>query len=253
MAPKKKKKPAANPARGFTTVSVQSKPRQVENPEDDLRTGESISDTAVDPVTATPRPKDAVASPNIRDMLPDQLEDYLEDAELQTLLDSDSIRCKSEAARHVTRLRTEIRQLRAQSVMLSTYGWLDHSNVEQILRSPMTESTSTTSAADVFSNGDHKVLLSLWILQQVLCSLAFPRVSDALAHVLQHALASEVKSATGHPWGLTAAFDWYAMNIPLKELPDYQASSVKESDEGLSLLAAAENEGMCILLPITSR
>lgn len=253
MAPKKKKKPAANPARGFTTVSVPSKPRQVGNPEDDLDVDESIADTPGDPVTATLPPKDAAASPDIRDMLPDQLEDYLEDAELQTLLDSDSIRCKSEAARQVTRLRTEIRQLRAQSVTLSTYRWLDHSNVEQILRNPMTESTSTTSAADVFSNGDHKVLLHLWILQQVLCSLAFHRVSDALAHVLQNALASELKSATGHTWGLTAALDWYALNIPLKELPDYQASSVQEADEGLSRLSAAENEGTCILLPITSR
>ena len=247
MAPKKKKKPAANPARGFTTVSVPSKPRQDENPDDNLHIDEGTIDTPDDQVTATLHTKDAPAIPDICDLLPDQLEDYLEDAELQTLLDSDSIRCKSEAARQVTRLNTEIRQLRAQSVTLSTFGWLDDSNIERILHNSMTESPSTTSATDLFSDGDHKTLLHTWVLQQVLSSLAFPRVADALAYVLQTALVSELKTATGYTWGLTAALDWYALNVPLKELPDYQASPVQAADEGMSRLSVAENDGASIL------
>ncbi len=250
MAPKKKKKPAPNAARGFTTVSVPSKPRQGEDREDDRPDVEDSMTAPADPMTSAPHKKDAPAGSDIRDMLPDQLEEYLEDAEIQILLDSESTRCKSEAARQVTRLKAEIRQLRAQSMTLSTFGWLDTSILGQILTGSVTDLASPNSVAELFSNGDQQVLLRLWILQQVLSSLAFPRVDDALSHVVQIALTSSLKTDTGYTWGLSAALDWYALNIQLKELPLYQVPAGRELGEGFVYQPAAEKDGTSITSPI---
>ena len=243
MAPKKKKKAASNPARGFATVSVPSKPRS----EDTLQGDQAGLESPLDPISA-PSPlslnaDDGTTNPDIQDMLPDQLEEYLGDAELQALLDSDSTRWKSEAARQISRLRAEVRQLRGQAMTLSTMGWLDDSTIARILSDWDGRPNNLQTTTDLLRKGDHSILLDLWILQQVLSALAFPRVADALANVVQRALTHMFKNEIGYVWGLTVALDWYGLNLPIRDLPDYQSSSIRATDDSPISEAAEERLG----------
>ena len=224
MAPKKKKRAAANPARGFTTVSVPSKPKQ-----DDLvadsptATNDGVNIEPASSVMDTPT-TDPGAPPNIQNMLPDELEDYLERAEIEGLLESDGTRCKSDAVRQITKLKTEIRQLRAQSTALTTFGWLDDSLISGIIALQQEEHTSLFETVEVPS-GDHKLLLDLWVLDQVLSALSLPRVDDVLDQIIHQALSRSFKSSSGYIWGLSQALDWYALNLSLQELPKYHLAS----------------------------
>ena len=244
MAPKKKKKAAANAARGFTTTSVPSKPRPDEAAEDARSDAEVTNSSTPISLPTHGSSIKGTQNPAIQDMHPDQLEQYLEDVELQALLDANSTRCKSDATRQISRLKTEIRQLRSQAMTLSTIGWLPVATIDYILTSSMTRPSSPSPATDILLRGDHIVLLDLWVLQQVLSSLALPRVDDALAHVLQVSLTHPIESDSGYAWGLSTALDWYALTCSLKELPDYQASSVPEPSDSPKLSAVAEQTGM---------
>jgi ATP-dependent RNA helicase DHX29 len=228
MAPKKKKKAHGNPARGFSTVSVPSKPKRDVSSDSEAPAAGPDDDPAPVPVPETATLNKDLEQTDIRDMLPDELEIYLETAELEALLKSNSTRCKSEATRQITKLKTETSQLRPQSVQLSTFSWLDDHTVEQILSIYDQDLFPPPATASLLQHGDHKLLLDLWILQQVLSSLGFPEPNKALAHLLQLAFTYTIRSDGGYIWGLSETWDWYALNFPLKELPEYQTFTVPQ-------------------------
>ena len=149
---KKKKKPVANPARGFATTSLPSKAKQIDAPEQssddqDGSTADpaasSLGQSRVLPFRGTVHEseKSKLKASGIEDMTPEQLEQHLENAELQSLLDANSTRCKAEAKRQVTKLEAERRQLRVQAQRLSTVHWLPFELISEIL--------------DTYRNGDN--------------------------------------------------------------------------------------------------
>ncbi|RMZ86238.1 hypothetical protein DV737_g46, partial [Chaetothyriales sp. CBS 132003] len=252
MAPNKKKKPAANPARGFATTSVASKANlAASQDQDDPNAANAPPDITQDNQTRSSSAAGAVPNPPeqpsaIKSMTPEQLEAHLEDSELQLLLDTRSAACKSDAARQVSRLYNERRQLRPQAYRLNLHPWLPDETVEEILSTtghtvPVpAASASRTSAA----LSDSKLLLDVWVLQRVLTALNFGHIPEVISQVVNLAYRGRIASDTGLVWGLAEAFDVYAQCAPPQSLPDYDDDGkvVTAKDETMDLSIREVNE-----------
>ncbi|KIX98109.1 uncharacterized protein Z520_06189 [Fonsecaea multimorphosa CBS 102226] len=234
MAPKKKKKPTTNPARGFATTSVPSKSKAVDEPDEALV---SVNDTTQGPGTdaklTAPVNDEHTASKNgeqarqdlkIQDMTPEELEAHLEDSELEGILARYATRCIADARRQVVRLETERRQLRPQAQKLSTYSWLPEETVDDLfdVDAHDTSHVSSASRGVETSVDEEKLLLDLWSLERVLVSLKFPRVSQAVAHIAETALLGQLRRTPESLPGLPEAFQWYASKTPEGELVNYE-------------------------------
>src|SRR5271155_3096538 len=153
MAPsKKKKKAAANPARGFATVSLPSKGSAARQENDILETqgvqnegsrqggSENASNLQGDGIE---QGSNSTQNGEIQNMSPEELDQHLQDSELQSILDEHGSRCKADAARQVARLEAERRTLRSQATKAITNSWLPDVAVDDILRaSRVSHSTS---------------------------------------------------------------------------------------------------------------
>jgi ATP-dependent RNA helicase DHX29 len=227
MAPKKKKaKASANNARGFATTSQPSKVRAVETPNDNdgASTPVSADNTAAGgQAEGLVRSNAGSGQPSIQQMTPEELEQHLEDAELQDILDRTGARCRAESSRQVSRMKTERRQLRPQSHRLHTEDWLADNLVERIVvRESKSEATSHVPSKSSLPSNDEKMLTDLWILHRVLTGLGLPKIQSAISHVIHLAFRGRLVQNTYIPYGLTEALDWYAINCFENELPDYE-------------------------------
>ena len=230
MAPKKKKKPASNPARGFATVSLPAKAKmddgasEAENALADVGNAETISDKSQDTVDITQPPQE---SSSFQDITADQLQEYFEDAELQNIVEKSAERSKREATRQVARLETERRTLRAQAMPLETDDWLTKDLVQEIfslhknskgkheqpLRSPQHDKEMQQD----------DLLVKLWTLQQVLKILHIPQEERVLKHVVS--LTSDcILRSKDYIWGLEESLDWLALHGDPEDLPSYEPS-----------------------------
>lgn len=235
MAGKKKKKPAANPARGFATVSLPSKTKVV----DDVDDIEESNPKAIDSTHARSTnnndglDKTAQLSVNGTDtnsMTSEQYEAHLEKVWYENIAITNAARVKSDAARQVAKLQNEWRLLRlnADNAIIPE---LNEEVLNQILKdaASIDQSTrlDTTDMKEDAQSNEQDHLLSLWVLYNVLVSLKMPVIDDVLASIapqlLNHTLAQDE-----YVTGLTACFEWYAANIAPEELPNYQSGKVAE-------------------------
>lgn len=233
MAPKKKKKPAANPARGFATTSLPSRAKVVDEAEQVpstlpvLTPGNGSSAATNSPQAGTKNLSQDRALPtgtsDIGNMTPEELETYLENAELDSLLNKYATKCIAEANRQVARLETEKRQMRSQAVKLSTYGWLSEETTVQLF--DMNVEPQLKVKALPFSPrdfiDDEKLLADLWTLQRVLQALEFPTVHEAIAHVTHLTVLGRLITNGDLIPGLLEAFEWYASQNQPDELLGY--------------------------------
>jgi ATP-dependent RNA helicase DHX29 len=228
----KKKKPAANPARGFATTSVASKPKP-EKPEDAISTEPSGVNTA-DPKTATPTTKQngktdipkANTERDLHELSPEELEAQLEASELQQFIEQYAGKVRKESARHVSRLQTDKRLLRGQSEYMTVRDWLPEELMQQIVDYATHGSNESSGAAQrTLPKGD-ELLSKVWQLRLSLFGLDIPaeRVGDAMAHILSNPPADEGSS---QPWGLPEALDWLSWNCDNTELNDYDYEKPK--------------------------
>ena len=234
MAPKKKKKPAANPARGFATTSLPSRSKATEEAE------------PVNLEESTITPRDAAASnasepswrgqqaeqntilaqggAGIHEMSPEELEAHLENAELEGLIEKHASRSMTEANRQVSKLEAEKRQLRLQATRISTYHWLSDDTVNALFE--LNEQSSKTlvppAGTICVSDQDEKLLIDLWTLQRVLKALNFPKIHDAVIAVARQAAVHQLSTSSELLPGLAEAFEWYALNSENHEIPDYE-------------------------------
>ena len=245
MAPKKKKKPAYNPSRGFATVSLPSK----------SKLNQDVSETVLDtPIVGTAKDsasngqhakKGKDASPEalaVQDMSPEELEEHLEDAELQSILDVHGARSKREASRQVTRLEAERRLHRAQALDLDTTDWLPADLVKQIIELTNSQGLTTVTDRNTFLRSETKrtadvtdLSIKLWTLHQTLRSLRMPQVEDALNNIVDMVPAAQSASLSiskDSIWGPTESFDWLACHVALDRLPRYGPSR-RVSSEGV--------------------
>lgn len=255
---KKKSKPAANPARGFATTSVASKPRiETATPAQTPPNGPPASDStaaglakpnasSIAPSTALPAHPTAAPSQPAPSLSPEEFEKQLEESELQLLVEKHAHKAKRDAARQKTRLETDRRLLRGQAEPLNTRKWLPQELMDQIL--DLIQAETRFAASSLASErplsekmpSEEDLTMRLWTLQQTLASLSFsPEKIDAvLQYVLE--LAPSVSTANrDYIWGLEEALDWLARSCGRGELRDYDYRGVKppKSQPGMSILA----------------
>lgn len=252
-AKKKKSKPAANPARGFATTSVASKPR-VETtapaqapPNPPTAPTAPDSTTAADPATATSdvsvAPSTVRASHGVAgtrpepSLSPEEFERQLEESELQLLVEKHAERVRRDAVRQRNRLDTDRRLLRVQAEPLNTRKWLPQELMDQILDLIQAETrfaaSSLASERPLLSEkrpSEEDLTMKLWTLQQTLESLSFS--SEKVEAVLQYVLEL-VPGVSGtskdYIWGLEEALDWLARSCTREELRDYDYKGVRPS------------------------
>ncbi|KAI1819358.1 hypothetical protein F4861DRAFT_527271 [Xylaria intraflava] len=243
-AKKKKSKPAANPARGFATTSIASKPRlETASPSqaatDGSTTSNSIAAGPAKPVASSVAPP--TAQPNVvashaqpePSLTPEEFERQLEESELQLLVEKHAQKTRRDAHRQKTRLETDRRLLRGQAESLNTRKWLPQELMDQILDLIQAESRFAATSFVSERQGEktppeEELTMRLWTLQQTLESLSFS--TEKIDAVLQYVLeaAPGVSSMNrDYIWGLEEALDWLAKSCTREELRDYDSKSVK--------------------------
>ncbi|KAF7595064.1 hypothetical protein BBP40_007467 [Aspergillus hancockii] len=240
---KKKKKPTTNPARGFATVSVPSKPKST-NSTAATSTAESKSVSESDRPTPVEGNRSAAetkaAATSLHNYSPEELEKHLEEAELQLLVEKYASKCKNDAVRHVTKLETERRVLRQQSFSLSLLEWFPAEVLDSILSLAETEECELNPPSGRDSNTLKKsgsgedLYMRLWTLRETLLKLGFHegKVEESLKHLLHYYSDNFATANRDTVCNLDEALDWLAMHCDPKELPSYtQTNTQLRKDE----------------------
>ncbi|KAG7129430.1 putative helicase C15C4.05 like protein [Verticillium longisporum] len=220
----KKKKPANNPARGFATTSVASKPRPevlegAENapdvasqPKHNAKGGAATASGAQTPATNAAGPaatSDSAAES--KDLSPEEFERRLEESELQLMVEKNAAKTRRDVNRQKTRLETDRRLLRGQAETINAEGRFATSNVSA------EHSTSGKMPPE------EDMVIRLWALQQTLSAVGFPqeRVQAVTQHILD--ISPNIPAtAKDSIWGLEEAMEWLARELTADELPDYE-------------------------------
>ena len=185
------------------------------------------------------------ATSDITRMTPEELEVHLENAELDRLLNKYATKCIAEANRQLTRLETERRQMRSQSVKLSTYGWLSDETTDRLfdmIGNPHLKLKGRPSAPRD-SIDDEKILADLWTLKRVLQALDFPAVLEAISHVTQLTVRGSLAANTDLIPGLLEAFEWYASQNQSDWLPGYEQVSPRKPEDASDTTMYQEASG----------
>lgn len=231
---KKKKKPAANPARGFATTSVASKPRpEIAEPESKSSSKPGIKGQSAPPTSEgdAPPSNDAPTKTAVEEkpLSPEEFEKQLEEGELQLLVEKHSAKVKRDAQRQRSRLETDRRLFRGQADSINTFKWLPPDLMDHVLDLIQAENRfAASSLISSESSGagkippEEEVVTRLWTLQQTLSAVEFPseRVGAVIRYILDIA-PNVVSAARDSIWGLEEALDWLARECPSEELPAY--------------------------------
>lgn len=253
MAPnKKKKKPASNPARGFATTSIASKPRIVDDvlDNDTILPNEalSLSDSGPSRSNADISQFSKESGKELHELSPEELETQLEESDLQLLLEKNGEKSKKEAFRQTSKLLTERRTLQPQAQHLNTRGWIPPEIMLQIvdlLHDQISDRDSNIyneQRRSVPTVMEDELVIKTWTLKQVLIQLGFSekRIKVAVCELLRK----------GHPvkplnpntskdsvWGLEEVLDWLALVCEPEEMPDYEPSGSKNRGKRLKTVS----------------
>ncbi|KAJ5660227.1 hypothetical protein N7507_006678 [Penicillium longicatenatum] len=236
---KKKKKPASNPARGFATVSVPSKPKPEasETPSTTATESKPTLQNESQPASQQDRPVDAgapPADPSLQNYTPEELEKHLEEAELQILVEKYASKCRSDAVRQATKMDTERRVFRQQSVTLGLLEWLPAEVQDRILELAGSEDHDYLASNGRNFSGKQEVseeelLIKLWTLQETLLKLGFTEdgVEGALKHILLYFKETPTSASRDVVWNLDEALEWLAKHSAKKDLPSYTQTNTR--------------------------
>jgi ATP-dependent RNA helicase DHX29 len=229
---KKKKKPASNPARGFATTSVASKPRSevpdtstISESSPDQNVAQEVKvgvDGIVLPSTVTKARNNSIVLTS-----PEDFEMQLEESELQVLVEKYSQKSKRDAGRQISRLLTDRRLLRGQAETLSTRKWLPSELIDEILDLIVAEShivNKPIGQENPKNLSKEDLTIRLWTLKQTLEGAGFPE--GKVQQVLEYVLEISEKVLLGNKdsiWGLEESMDWLARECSRTELPDYES------------------------------
>ncbi|KAL1640105.1 hypothetical protein SLS58_007219 [Diplodia intermedia] len=251
MAPKKKKKAAANPARAVATTSIASKPKPDKKLDsaDVSETGSAATpQTPVTPADAAPSPAGtAPAARELHQLSPEELELQLERNELQLLVEKHAPKVRKESSRHISRIQTDRRVLRAQAQYLPTREWLPQELTAQILDLIKDEINGDFSAPEhkhsIRSLSEEDAVLRLWTLNQTLVDMGFSkeRVRQMLLLICRNPPPLDANTPM---WGLQECLDWFAVNCPPDELPPYESQALPPAiDTSSSSRSTAPQQG----------
>lgn len=236
----KKKKPAGNPARGFATVSIASKPKVEKEKSVDVAPKESVpapskeSPSAPDAATtATTAVKEEQVAKQEVTQTPEELEAQLERDELQLLVEKHAAKVRRESRRQVTKFETDRRVLRGQSHHMTVHEWIPSEVLDTIISLAQTESNDSNrrqgqqqSLLKVMS--EEEATSKLWTLSLTLRDLGFTQ--EQLEPVLRW-LCSDAGGidATSAVWGLQEALEWLALDHCEGSSFSYEESKPKPS------------------------
>lgn len=233
---KKKKKPAANPARGFATTSIASKPRpevsdeSKPSPNSSVAAPPSTSKDAAPPTSkADEQPGKVTAGSGTEHLSPEEFERQLEESELQLLVERHGQKTRRDAQRQRTRLETDRRLLRGQADSVNSIKWLPQDLMDQILDLIKAESRFAVSSLSSESTSHGKMpseedmIARLWTLRQTLTAVDFPeqRVDSVIKYILDIS-PTILSAAKDLVWGLEEALEWLARECEAEELPAYE-------------------------------
>lgn len=238
MANKKKsKKPAANPARGFATTSIASKPRvdPAEGSANKKTPAGKLDDARAAPPSTNAPPTAAASAAQAeedkapaKELSPEEFERQLEESELQLLVEKHAQKVRRDALRQKSRLETDRRLLRSAAEPINTRKWLPQELMDHVLE--LIQAENRFAASSVSSEGatsrlppEEDLIIKLWTLQHTLEGAGFPdeRIQPALQFVLDIAPNIPPNGRGESIWGLEEALDWFARECSREELPDY--------------------------------
>lgn len=232
----KKKKPAGNPARGFATTSVASKPKVEKSAVDVAATKESVpapsKESAIVPEAAIlAATKDEPVKQEVS-QTPEELEAQLEHDELQLLVEKHAAKVRRESRRQVTKFETDRRVLRAQSHAMTVHDWLPNEVLDTIISLAQTESNDSNrrqgqqqSLLKVMSEED--AMSKLWTLNLTLRDLGFSH--EQIEPVLRWLCADAGGiDATSTVWGLQESLEWLALDQCQGHSFSYEESKPKQ-------------------------
>lgn len=232
----KKKKPAGNPARGFATTSVASKPK-VEKSTVDAAARESVPALSRDslpiPQTATPVAINEEPATQEVALTPEEFEARLERDELQLLVEKHAAKVRRESRRQMTKFETDRRVLRGQSHPITVHDWLPTEILDTIISLAQTESNDSNrrqgqqqSLLKVMSEED--AMSKLWTLNLTLRDLGFTH--EQIEPVLRWLCADAGGiDATSTVWGLQESLEWLALDQCAGNTFSYEDSKPKQS------------------------
>jgi ATP-dependent RNA helicase DHX29 len=242
----KKKKPAGNPARGFATTSVASKPK----PEKTAADGpaKEVAQAPLKESTTAPEPTDApqtsqpteAPKPEVAPTTPEELEAQLERDELQLLVEKHAPKVRRESSRHVSKFQTDRRLLRSQSHAMTVHDWLPNEILDSIILLAQAESNDSNrrqgqqSLLKALTEED--AMSKLWTLDLTLRELGFSQ--DHIQPVLRWLCANAANiDASSGIWGLQEALEWLALDQCEDHSFSYEEPQPKRS--GLESLDAS--------------
>lgn len=217
MAPnKKKKKPAGNPARGFATTSVPSKPKAAEKLAEPEIAEEQKQEIEVEAIQISQAASEAPLSTAIPiEQTPEELEAQLELDELQLLAEKHASKTRRESRRQVLKFQTDRRVLRSQSQSMTVHDWLSGEIMDSIIALAQAESNDSNrkqgpqSLLKILSEED--AMSKLWILDLTLRDLGFSY--DHLQPVFKWLCANAVNiDGSTAIWGFQEALEWLALD-----------------------------------------
>jgi ATP-dependent RNA helicase DHX29 len=213
MAPRKKRKPVSNPARGFATTSIASKPKTEKQAE--VEEEPPSQEKPTEP--QGPELRDQSIVPKLKDVsqTPEELEAQLEHDELQLLVEKHGSKARRESRRQVSKLQTDQRVLRLQAQYMTVNDWLPKELLLDIISLARAESndynrrTGQQPLLRVLS--EEEAILKLWTLSLVLKDLGFP---DSSIQAVLKWLCANVSNVdpSASVSGLQECLEWLALD-----------------------------------------
>ena len=230
---KKKRKPASNSARGFSTTSTPSKSKIDEGKsDDDVESGVELH-TAVPTKHVSVRSSEPISSDKVHKethgLVLEESDFDLEESNLQQLLEDYGEKVKRDATRQSNRVVTEQRVLRTQSERLDIGSWLPDKLIQEIFDLLIVQKSNVNSGNESFKDTidsqieESNQILRLWTLEKILGQLGFKE--DLIRLVLHSLLKREPPSKftvnKDAIWGLDECFDILTLMSGSEEISHY--------------------------------
>ena len=224
----KKKKAAVNPARGFATTSVASKPK-VEKVEQALINEPSKDKTSEHQsarvLASTGTNGNDVTEKELFELTPEELEERLETSELQLLVERYGPKVQRDVQRQVSKMQADQRVLRGQSLSVNISPWLPGDVLLQVLKLAKTDAIedSQTPRHDVRQKQlpEDEMAVRCWCVYQTLShmGIARPKILQVLTDILH---LRPNTNAGDSIWGFSEALDMLALDEEESALPPYE-------------------------------
>jgi ATP-dependent RNA helicase DHX29 len=238
--PSKKKKPAANPARGFATTSIAKKAVPEEQPakEEAGPAEQTVGVSKQDVLNSVSQELQTASEsrsvqPELHELSPEALEARLEEEEVQLLVAKYGPQVQRAVDRQVNKTSTDYRVLRGHAQFLPTRTLLPlelESKVLELAKQDLEDSAVATLPSVRNASFEEDYTTRLWTLQRILRALGFTK--ESVERALSFALRLGPDVDKDSPvWALDECLDWLTLKLEEDELPVYDHTTGKARDE----------------------